>query len=173
MITRPEVEKILADNKISLGSVPMVLVGVRGYGELKNRVGVFDDAMAWIDADSFHAFNANTDPSREYPHVANLKPGAWHYKQGTHHGSFPHPIPAYVEAASVTVMRYVDGKRWNPDTGIFGIHIHPNHGNDSTSSIGCQTLHAEDWHSFKAIGDALLAKHHQPTFLYLLIDAHA
>jgi hypothetical protein len=174
-IKRETLEALLTQHGVSLSLEKVVLVGIRGYFRNsmgrpgQNDVGIFDDALIWITPTEMYAFNGNTDPTREFPHVANLKLGAWKYKPGVHHGmSGNTPYPAFVQAGDVTVLRYVDGKDWNPDTGQFGIHIH--HGGAGTSSLGCQTIVLAQWDEFKKLGDHLLEKAGKKEFTYLLVE---
>lgn len=168
-ITSQQIEALIAKHGLNLNQEGVVLVGIRQKPGL-NKVGVWDDAFAWAHKGSIRAFAGNTDPSREFPHVANLKPGAWKYQKGIHHGlsgAFP-PYPAYIQAGDVTVLRYIDGHNWNPDTGEFGIHIH--HGGTGTSSLGCQTVPIANWPDFKAHGDALILQYNKKEFTYLLVE---
>ena len=162
---------------LSMSQEKVVLIGMR-RGALGEHVGTFDDAFVWVSQAANQVnlaasvFNGNTDPSREFPHVANLKPGVWLYGPGIHHGmSGNPPYPAYVQAGDVTVKRYVDGKNWTEDTGEFGIHIH--HGGLGTSSLGCQTVPLEQWEAFKKLGDTLLAQASKKVFKYVLVEGGA
>ena len=166
--TREEVEALLKNQGVDLKKEKFALVGIRKKG---NKVGVWDDDFIIIGEKQFFTFNGNTDPSREYPNVANLKPGVWRYKKGTHGSKAYGPYPAFRQAAPVTVMRYIDGKTWKPDTGNFGINIH--HGSkrsESTSSIGCQTVRYVDWEAFKNTIYMMLTRYEKADFAYVLIQ---
>jgi lysozyme len=171
---------------IDLKKVPtsekVFLVGVRGYfrdsmgKKGANDRGIYDDAAFWVERDSgrIHQYNFNTDPSSyrkgrgtgKYKGMATLKCGVWLYKPGTHNGSSPHP--AFRQAANVTVLRDGD-EGFYEDAGMFGINIHRG-GYNGTSSLGCQTVPPKQWSDFKKTGDALLKKHKQRTFRYVLIE---
>lgn len=138
-----------------------VLLAIRGYyldtmGAVgANDRGMYDDAIFLVTPSTIHAYNANTDPSRDHPNVATLAPGVWLYRIGTHGLSKPleKQYRALVQAADVTVTRSPDNHR---DTGRFGINIHRGSLN-STSSEGCQTIYPLQWDGF--IGDVASALH--------------
>jgi lysozyme len=153
------------------------LLGIRGYyldtmGVAgKNDVNLYDDAIALVTPTVFRTFNANTDPSKEYPGVATLIPGTWEYMRGIHNISKDpriHPrYPCLVQAAPVIVYRegteeyetnhedphYGRSKGAGRWIGDFGIHIHRG-GLTTTSSEGCQTIHPLQWNEFWTLVDA-------------------
>lgn len=138
------------------------LLGRRGYyrdtmGAMgKNDHGVYDDALFIVFPGCFRAFNANTDPSRDFEGVAVLRCGVWSYQLGIHNLSKPSPpherYEALIQAAPVTV----DREQGKADTGYFGINIHKG-ARHSTSSLGCQTIHPDQWPEFIATVKAQLA----------------
>lgn len=175
---RPEaarefVEALLAEHKITERPV---LVGRRGYyrdamGEVgENDWNLYDDAI-WLVADGvFRAFNANTDPSRSFPGVAVLRPGKWRYRPGIHGLSRPpaERYPALVQAGEVTVDRVLQ----KADTGFFGINIHRG-GYNVTSSLGCQTIHPDQWREFYREVTGALKRSGHDTLWYLLTAREA
>jgi len=165
---------------------PLVVVGIRGYyrdtmgAPGVNDRGMYDDAL-FIDApDSFIAFNGNTDPSRFRPGegfseatkgIASLDPGPWIvHRFDIHNGKY---LALCQRAGKVTVTR--DGKKENyKDTGEFGINIHRGsyHG---TSSLGCQTIHPDQWDGFISLATDLARRYHgdkwkKVTIPYVLIE---
>ena len=150
---------------------PFIVVGIRGYyrdtmgAPGVNDRGIYDDALFIDSPDTFATFNGNTDPSRFRPGegfdddtkgIASLDPGAWYvHRFDIHNGKY---LALCQRAGKVTVTR--DGKRENyKDTGEFGINIHCGsyHG---TSSLGCQTLHPDQWGSFIALATDLARRYH-------------
>jgi len=136
---------------------PLLLVGIRGYYSNTmglpgtNDRGIYDDALFIDSPNGTVSYNANTDPSRFRPGYGNLqptkgmamlKPGLWlSYQFGIHK-----TYPALIQTGGiVTVMR--DGHPDYEDTGFFGINIHKG-GYKTTSSLGCQTVHPDQWPSF-------------------------
>lgn len=166
-ISKEEVIKILTDHNVLLKNDKMALVGIRGfYGE--NKIGVYDDALVWIDTHGFACFNGNTDPSKYFKRVATLKPGVWRYKKGLHGSKVYGPYPAFRQAAKVTVLRH-DGKAPTiSDTGNFGINIHKG-GVNTTSSLGCQTIPPNQWDAFREYGYMLIKRNVVKDFPYVLI----
>lgn len=177
--TRTEVIAFIQDGK-PLPDFPIV-VGRRGYyadsmGQPGvNDINIYDDAMWIVESDRIHAFNANCDPGRHAPRMANLKPGRWLYRIGIHGLSRPRDEQylACVQAGPVTVKR--DGA--GDDTGLFGINIHCG-GNGVTSSLGCQTIPPAQWgdrHVWKK-GDFMrvlqdaLERVGRTTFMYILTE---
>lgn len=139
--TEQEVRRIFLDHNV-LDKV--ALLGVRGYRG-RNQRNVFDDQVFLVGPSFFRAYCANTDPAVYRPRIANLVKGVWAYKLGTHGLSKPRSqqYEALVQAGPVTVLR--DGA--GLDTGFFGINIHRG-GQNSVSSIGCQTIRADMWPDF-------------------------
>jgi lysozyme len=138
----------------------MFVVGMRGYyldtmGKPgANDRGIYDDAIFVFGKDgTFASFNANTDPSAFRKGVASLMPG-WHpYKPGNHGISRPGGgYPAFrpnTKGEALPVTR--DGESSVPSKrpGI-AINIHKG-GRTTTSSLGCQTLHPDQWDAFYAL----------------------
>lgn len=126
------------------------LVGRRGYyGDSMGRpgvndIGIYDDAIWLVERTRLTAFNANCDPGRRRLGMANLKVGRWKYRPGIHNLSkdpVTHPrYEALVQAAHVTVIRDGQGEF----SGFFGINIHCG-GENTTSSLGCQTIPPSQW----------------------------
>lgn len=149
------------------------LVGVRGYYRDTmgkpgvNDRGIYDDALFIISPHHFSSWNANTDASKFRKGIAMLKAGRWKYKQGIHGLSKPksQQYQAWVQAGPVTVIRDQSG----PDTGWFGINIHRG-GYNTTSSLGCQTLHPSQWDLFNATLKVQLKKNNQKEFTYILTE---
>jgi len=175
-ISRDEVLALLKSNKVDLSKEKVALVGIRGYYRDtmgvpgKNDVGIYDDALIWIDLTEMVTFNANTDPSRYRLNVASLAGDrVWRYRKGNHGSRVYGSYPAFRQAEEVMVQRYVNGKIWKEDVGFFGINIHRGERN-STSSLGCQTLPVDQWEAFRALGYMLLKRHgKEQNFPYLLI----
>lgn len=175
-ISYPNVLQLLQDNKLQMANEKVALVGIRGYfrdtmgAKGKNDIGIWDDALIWVDQTQCTAFNGNTDPSRHYNNVATLRAGIWTYKIGLHgFGRATPPYYAFRQAEPVTVDRYIDGVHSKEDTGNFAINIHRG-GPSTTSSAGCQTVPPAQWMAFKEYGYMLLARHKKPTFKYLLVE---
>jgi len=151
----------------------VALLGCRGYyldtmgARARNDRGVYDDALFLASPQCYAAFNGNTDPSIARPGVAVLEPGLWSYRVGVHGLSRPasQRYTALVQASPVTVLR--DGG--NRCTGMYGINIHRGSRN-STSSLGCQTIHPDQWGAFMALVLAQMRSHGQKTLPYLLVD---
>lgn len=174
---KPQMTKADALEKLSafaLAAYPVKLLGVRGYfGKTmgdpdKNDVGIYDDALFVVSDDLYLPFNANTDPSRLLPNVAVLKPGGpYLYKIGMH--NMKAPYQALRQFGRVTVLR--EGKE-HTDTAAapFYIDIHKG-GYNTTSSLGCQTLHPEQWYFFLQSVKDELKKHNQQIIPYCLVEA--
>lgn len=169
-LSQKELAEKLKPFEIDRAKYPLVVVGIRGYfrdsmGAPKvNDRGIYDDALFIDSAETFASFNGNTDPSRFRPGegfggakgIASLNPGAWFvHRFDKHKGQY---LALCQRAGKVTVTR--DGKKENyADTGLFGINIHRGsyHG---TSSLGCQTIHPDQWDSFIGLAVDLARRYH-------------
>lgn len=157
------------------------LLGRRGYyrdtmGKPgKNDRGIYDDAIFLVTPTVFASFNANVDPSSSRQGVAALKAGVYRYKIGTHGLSKPKSqrYRALIQADEVTVMRddIADRDHDGPeeDRGFFGINIHRG-GYTTTSSLGCQTIHPDQWAAFIALVESEMKRHGVTTIPYLLTE---
>lgn len=153
--------------------VPFFLLGRRGYyrdsmGEPGvQEIGIYDDALILVTPEVTAAFNANTDPSRHGDGMAHLKAGLWLYRLGIHGLSRPksRQYEALVQAAPVTVQREGQGD----DTGWFGINIHRG-GYNTTSSLGCQTVHPDQWPAFISLVRGEMHRHDRKSIPYVLTD---
>jgi len=135
----------------------VLAVGIRGFYRDEmgaagvNDRGIYDDAIFLHTPSVTAAFNANTDPSSyrkgngtgAAKGMASLMPGVWRvYRFDLHRGKY---LALCQRAGVVTVTR--DGNPPYPDTGMFGINIHRG-AYTGTSSLGCQTIHPDQWDSF-------------------------
>jgi lysozyme len=149
------------------------LLGVRGYYLYSmgaagvNDRNIYDDAIMLVTPTAYVTFNANTDPGAFRTGIANLKPGVWRYKVGTHNISKPpeQRYTALVQAAPVTVVRDGQGEQ----TGWFGINIHRG-GYTRTSSLGCQTIPPSQWGAFIALVKEEMRRHGRPEIPYVLME---
>lgn len=149
------------------------LLGRRGYyrdtmgARGRNDIGIYDDAIALVSPTAFATFNANTDPSRERTGMATLKPGIWTYQRGIHGQNKAETLRymALIQAAPVTVHRHGEGD----DTGWFGINVHRG-GYNTTSSLGCQTIHPSQWEAFFALVTLEMRRTHRETIPYVLTE---
>ena len=183
MLNQNQVNKVLGKKVPNLSPSRVAVLAIRG-NDGHNDLGVFDD-RCYVVYD--HALKGswlmNTDPSNQKPGRATLKTGVWRMIAKKHHIASPPPKgrPAFGQAQAVTVHRHDRGD----DTGWFGINIHDSLGG-TTSSEGCQTFLAEDWHredgsGFRDVMYRLLKVTPEgvmahpdgfgPEFLYILIDA--
>jgi hypothetical protein len=141
---------------------PLLVIGVRGYyaddlGKPKsNDRNIYNDAIFVHTPSVTAAYNANTDPSsyrkghgtsEQAKGMASLKTGLWPVYQFGLHGKSKY-FALCQTRGEVTVMR--DGDPPYADTGYFGINIHRG-GYNTTSSLGCQTIHPTQWDSFIAL----------------------
>jgi hypothetical protein len=164
MITREAAYGLLAACKLTTPAI----IGIRGSNDM-NKIGVFDDTICLVTPTEFSTCVGNTDPSKVYPRVAVLRPGIWWYRKGIHGIDKPkdQQYMAFVQAAPVVVDRHqgIQG-----DTGYFGINIHRG-GNNTTSSAGCQTIHAPDWETFRARAYAAMEAAGVEKIPYVLVEA--
>lgn len=160
--------------KAKLAGEPLVLVGVRGYyrdtmGEVgKNDRGIYDDALFIVSANHFTSWNANTDPSAWRKGIASLALGVHRYKRGNHGISKPGGgYPAFRPATKNEELPVTRDGVSVPWAGV-AINIHRG-GNNTTSSLGCQTLPPVQWDSFYAALSGEMKRHNVKDFPYLLI----
>jgi lysozyme len=155
----------------------VALVGIRGYysdsmgvpGE--NDRGIYDDAIFLVSPNAYATFNANTDPSVKRQGIAVLKPGVHRYRKGKHGlskpgGGYPALRPAN-PAEALPVTR--DGAG---DSMGIAINIHKG-GHNTTSSLGCQTIHPSQWPAFIGLVYSEMDRTGQKTSPYLLIEEEA
>lgn len=161
-------------------SEAVCVVGLRGYYRDSmgkpgvNDRGIYDDALFVIAPGLFASFNANTDPSAYRPGhgegaakgMACLKVGLYHaHRLGLHRGKYMALIQT---GGPVTVIR--DGTPPYEDSGHFGINIH--HGSyTGTSSLGCQTIHPDQWAAFISMVQKAMHDNHVLTMPYWLQEA--
>ena len=186
-ITADEVRGRIASFGVDRSLHPIVVVGLRGYyGDSLgapgvNDRGLYDDALVIDAPESFGTFNGNTDPSRQRPGhgtgsnkgIASLNPGLWYvHRFDLHNDRY---LALCQRLGQVTVTR--DGNPPYPDTGMFGINIHKG-GYNTTSSLGCQTVHPDQWPAFIALAVDQAKRWHgsrwdRVVIPYLLMDASA
>lgn len=170
-----EVIKLL--NAFAVYDYPVKLLGIRGYYKktmgdaTKNDLGIYDDAIFILAPNKLLlTYNANTDPSRIFnSHTAILKPGGpYLYKIGLHGVSGDHPYRALRQHGRVTVLR---NSKEDTDTAqaSFYIDIHRG-GYNTTSSLGCQTIHPDQWPDFFANVETLMNKNRQQVIPYCLVE---
>lgn len=157
----------------NLSQYPVKLLGIRGYykqtmgNPLKNDRGIYDDAIFLISPDAFAGFNANTDPSVTRQGIAVLKPGVYLYKIGMH--NMKAPYEALRQYGRVTVIRDGQGEQTDTAANPFYIDIHKG-GYNTTSSLGCQTVHPSQWISFLNMVKDHLKRYDQKIIPYALIE---
>ncbi len=154
---------------------PVQVIGMRGYyketmgNPEHNDIGVYDDAVFVVGPGLFRSFNANTDPSKQKPGIATLKPGGpYLYKIGMHNMS--NPYEALRQFGDVVVTR--DGKPGefkDSPKNRFYIDIHKG-GYGTTSSEGCQTIHPDQWVEFLNLVKSSIRANNQEIIPYYLID---
>lgn len=188
-MTREELLALIAPHGLDRVKHPLIVVGIRGYyrntmgAPNVNDRGIYDDAIFLDSADGFVSFNGNTDPSRYRPGygtaestkgIASLNPGAWFvHRFDLHKGEY---LALCQRLGKVTVTR--DGINGPyPDTGSFGINIHRGSYN-GTSSLGCQTLHPDQWGGFISLAENLARRYHgekwkSTVIPYVLLDPSA
>jgi lysozyme len=168
-LTAAQLRELLTRYAIDRTKHPFIVVGIRGYYRDNmgapgvNDRGIYDDAI-FIDSPSvMAAYNGNTDPSAyrkgkgtgSQKGMASLNPGAWFaHRFDKHNGKY---LALCQRLAAVTVTR--DGDPPYPDTGYHGINIHKG-SYRGTSSIGCQTVHPDQWDSFIALAVDQAKRYH-------------
>lgn len=167
---------------------PVMVLGVRGYFRNTlgrpgvNDFGVFDDAGFLITPDVVLPFRWNCDPAKPGwnkgvdKYFAQLEPGVWPFRQGPHKrvpGRFRQMTDEEAELAQLerffmdsrqdgefTVRRLKEEKKYDEETGMFNINIHPG-SQRSTSSWGCQTVPTSDWDAFQVAAYSAMLKSNQ------------
>lgn len=171
-MTKPEVLKHL--EAFNNPEYPVKILGIRGYfkdtmgKKGTNDRGMYDDAIFIISPDGFFAYNGNTDPSKFQKGIAVLKAGGpYLYKIGLH--NMKNPYKALRQFGNVTVIR--DGGKEVTDNpqARFYIDIHKG-GFGTTSSLGCQTIHPNQWDDFLFKVEIELEQYHQEIVPYYLIE---
>jgi hypothetical protein len=160
--TKPRLSSTELRNKITPFNInrnvyPVLVIGIRGYylntmgAPGINDRGIYDDAIFIETPSVTAAYNGNTDPSifrngfgkGATKGIAVLKPGIWYvHKFDLHNGKY---LALCQRLGEVVVTR--DGNPPYDDKGMFGINIHRG-GYNTTSSLGCQTIHPLQWDSF-------------------------
>lgn len=139
---------------------PIKILGMRGASGSGNRMGIYDDQIAYLIDKELKVFRASTDPGQYYINhplnpqgCAQLQCGLWSYRLGMHHGIHP----ALVQADQVTVNRLdPKGVMVKSETGWFDIHIHSGGSWEfevGRWSAGCQVIAtdeawADEWLEF-------------------------
>ena len=188
-LSSTQLKQRMAAFNIDREKYPLIIVGIRGYYKKSlgqpsaNDRGIYDDALFIDTPNSTTAFNGNTDPSRYRlgqgrgkakgagKGMASLQPGLWlAHAFGRHKGQY---LALVQSQNSVMVLR--DGNPPYLDTGYFGINIHRG-SYTSTSSLGCQTIHPQQWPAFIALAKAEAirlygAQWATQTVPYLLLEA--
>jgi lysozyme len=152
----------------------VALVGIRGYYRDtmgvsgKNDRGIYDDAIFLVSPNAYATFNANTDPSIRRQGIAVLKPGVHRYRKGKHGlskpgGGYPALRPA-TPGEQLPVTRDETG-----DSMGIAINLHKG-GYNTTSSLGCQTIHPSQWSAFVALVYSEMDRAGQKTIPYLLVE---
>lgn len=163
--TRPKLSESALLNRIRVYDLdraenPVVVVGIRGYylnsmgAPAKNDRGIYDDALFIHTPSAIAAFNGNTDPSKMRKGkgtrdgergMASLKPGAWKvHRFDKHNGKY---LALCQREGPVTVLRDGISSDYEHTGADFGINIHRG-GYNTTSSLGCQTVHPDQWPTF-------------------------
>lgn len=152
----------------------VAIIGIRGYylnsmGVAgKNDRNLYDDAIFVISPTVYATFNANTDPSPFRRGVASLVPGVHLYRKGRHGISKGPGYPALRPATKNEALPvFRDGE------GVsIGYHINIHRGgNNTTSSLGCQTIPPRQWLAFQTLVYEEMDRYSQKTIPYLLIEA--
>lgn len=173
-LTHERCLQLLSRFSSQLHDYPVRVLGIRGYykktmgNPLTNDIGIYDDALFIVSPVHFSSYNANTDPSVLKKDAAVLKVGTvTMYKVGLH--NMKNPYEALRQYGRVTVIR--EGGREETDTKAapFYIDIHKG-GFKTTSSLGCQTIHPNQWQSFISTMKDQLKRVKQTLIPYVLTE---
>lgn len=159
---------------VDAAKYPVRLLGLRGYYKksmgdpTKNDIGIYDDAMCVVTPKGIRTFNFNTDPSKHGVKMAHLVPGTYLYKIGMH--NMKNPYKALRQYGRITVLREgVNHTDTDTADAPFYIDIHKG-GYNTTSSLGCQTIHPDQWPEFLQLVEDLLKKYNQTIIPYTLVE---
>ena len=168
-----EIRQMLSGAGVDMSVAKVAVIGIRGYyldtmgRENANDRGIYDDAIFVLSDNVYAAYNANVDPSAFRKGVASLKPGVHWYRPGNHGisrpgGGYPAFRPANPQERLPVTRDGQTGDFW----GI-AINIHRGSHN-STSSLGCQTIHPSQWDGFQSLVMTELKRAGMKKFPYLL-----
>lgn len=161
-LSKEELLTKIADFDFDFSKYKLLLVGIHGYYKNSmgkpnvNDINIYDDAIFVVSKDTFASFNANTDPSKVQKSIATLQPGVYYaHKFDTHFGKTSKYPAICQRLGNVTVKREGEGAKLF--TGMFGINIHQG-GNNTTSSLGCQTVPPTQWKAFYELSKAVAVR---------------
>jgi hypothetical protein len=154
----------------AVGNGELIVGAIRGYyqdNHANNRRGIYDDCIFVVGPEHFSAYNGNTDPSVFRKGVASLVPGIHEYRPGNHGMSRPGGgYPAFRPATPGEALPVTRDGHAGILMGI-ALNIHKG-GRNTTSSLGCQTIHPDQWAAFHATVMDQLRRTSQETFRYVL-----
>jgi lysozyme len=173
--SRPQQKREASEKILTKAGVTdaVSLLGIRGYylnsmGKPKvNDRGIYDDAIFIVSPNAYVSFNANTDPSVHRKGIASLLPGLYRYRKGRHGISSGPGYPALRPATKNEALPV-----WRDNEGqSIGYHINIHRGgNNTTSSLGCQTIVPAQWQAFISLVYEEMDRYGQKTIPYLLIE---
>jgi lysozyme len=172
--SRPQQKREVSEKILAKAGVTdaVSLLGIRGYysntfSPKGNNRGVYDDAIFIVSPNAYVSFNANTDPSVRRKGIASLLPGLYRYRKGKHGISKGPGYPALRPATKDEGLPV-----WRDDEGeSIGYHINIHRGgNNTTSSLGCQTIVPAQWQAFISLVYEEMDRYGQKTIPYLLIE---
>lgn len=140
----------------------------------KNDRGIYDDAFFIFGAETFAAFNGNSDPSVYRKGISTLLPGVHWYRKGNHGISRPGGgYPAFRPAtAGVRLPVRRDGEKGRSKQDGVANNIHRG-GRNGTSSLGCLTIPPQQWDAFYAVQTSEMRKASQSKFPVIIFDEGA
>lgn len=179
-MNRPNLTKTDALKKIAAAGIGVFsgifVLAIRGYFKDTmgqpgvNDINIYDDAMFIIGPNLFKSYNGNTDPSKHKPGIATLvAPQVVYFKPGMHGISGPAPDMAFRQDSNVTVAREGEAHITDSPKNRFWIDLHRG-GYSTTSSLGCQTVHPDQWVEFRETGFTALHELNQSRMPYILIE---
>lgn len=186
-------DKFLVTEKVKL-------LAIRGYYKrtmgdpTRNDRNIYDDAFFILTPFVYRSFNANCDPSVKRDGVAVLQPGVYYHRKGLHNISklnrakkdheaiyrrllsgkdvpeWPRTYWALRQDSDATVLR--DGSSQavtDSPNNRFWINIHKG-SYSTTSSLGCLTIHPDQWEEFRTTVFAEMDRCKQDRVPTLLIE---